>query len=239
MPEFIDPYVYPGTSVLRNKFGIRDREELSRAEYAATWIRRQQLEERRAEGRFDLEHLRSLHHQLFQDVFDWAGNLRSVDIAKGASHFMPAMSLISGATYTFDLLASGPLLRGSVTDDEFLEHASTLLGNLNYIHPFREGNGRTQRAFLDDVAASSGRMLTWRNVSEEENISASAASVADPNTPALKLLLAKVILPPFDTRPILDDGVYRVISPVTVTLPGDEAEGMRWLRRNSSSSSDI
>lgn len=142
--------------------------------------------------------------------------------------------LLRGSDYTFQHLADGPLLRDTVTDDEFLDYASVLLGNLNYLHPFREGNGRAQRAFLDAVAARSGRKLTWRNVSEEENIAASIASFDNPHSSALKQLLAKVIQPPFDRRPILDDGVYLASAPMAVTdTHPDSTGGMTWLRRNN------
>jgi cell filamentation protein len=141
--------------------------------------------------------------------------------------------LLTGARYAFDLLVEGPLLRGRVDDDEFLVHASVLLGNLNYLHPFREGNGRSQRAFLDLVAEQSGHVLTWRNVSEEENVAASAASVADPNTDALRAVLAKAIQPPFDRRPVLDDGIYRAGAPMTVAPADATAGGLGWLHRAS------
>jgi cell filamentation protein len=82
MPDFADPYVYPGTTVLINRFGIRESHRLAHAEYAATWARRRQLAEEPIAGSFDLQHLKAIHRWLFQDVFSWAGELRTVEIAK-------------------------------------------------------------------------------------------------------------------------------------------------------------
>ena len=232
--EFVDPYTYPGTTVLRNKFGIQDHSELELAEYEASWARRQQIAEGAVAGNFDLAHLQALHHWLFQDIFEWAGELRTVNISKGTSLFLHAGSLLSGAQYTFEgeplrRLASGPL-----PEEEFLDNAAVVLGDINYIHPFREGNGRTQRVFLDQLAAHGGREFAWRNVTEEENITASAAAVQDPSTPLLREMLVKVLAPPIDGLSVLDAGVYRVGPPVEATDDGDEG-GLGKLRSRPSS----
>ena len=220
--EFTDPYTYPGTTVLRNRFGIEDRDELAVAEYEASWIRREQIAEGAVTGKFDLAHLQAIHHWLFQDIFEWAGDLRTVNISKGTSRFLHAGSLQTGTQHTFEGVARSRLTGGPLTDDEFLDAAASLLGDINYLHPFREGNGRTQRAFLDQLAAHGGRELAWRNVTEEENITASATAVQDPNTPLLREMLARVLEPPLDGLRILDAGVYRVGSPTSVTGDGDE-----------------
>lgn len=87
---FEDPYTYPGTGVLRNLLGIRDKDELNEAEYRLTWARRQQLYRQPIQGSFDLAHLQAIHRHLFQDLLDWAGELRTVNISKADSDFHPA-----------------------------------------------------------------------------------------------------------------------------------------------------
>ena len=84
-----DPYLDLDTGVLRNRLGIGDREELARAEAALTASRLYDLQRGHLPGRYDLEHLRSFHHVIFGDVYDWAGELRTVSIGKGALFCLP------------------------------------------------------------------------------------------------------------------------------------------------------
>lgn len=214
---FVDPYVYPGSSVLRNRLGIHDQAELNGAEYVATWTRRQELHAHPITGYFDLGHLRAIHRHLFQDLFDWAGQLRTVEISKGDSQFHPSSLLGKAAEHTFTWLRGGQLLGAEpVDDDTFITEASELLGLLNYMHPFREGNGRTQRAFLDQVAERNDRVLSWRNVSPEEHTRASIETFQAGTGQPFETVLARIIRPPLDGLSLLDDGLYRVTSPVTV-----------------------
>lgn len=97
VPDFADPYTYPDSTVLRNKFGIHDSAELALAESEASWVRRQLIAEGRVTGEFDFAHLRAIHRYLFQDIFDWAGEIRTVNISKGTSHFLTQPSLLVGA----------------------------------------------------------------------------------------------------------------------------------------------
>jgi len=82
-----DPYVYPGTTVLKNIRGIRNQEILDRFEGDRVGQRSLELLECPLLGPFDVEHLRGIHRYLFQDVYEWAGEFRTVDIAKGNSYF--------------------------------------------------------------------------------------------------------------------------------------------------------
>jgi len=100
-------------------------------------------------GNFDLDHLRAVHRHLFQDVYDWAGEVRAVMITKGASTFHNPNRIAAAARYTFGKLHDGPLLNPAVGDEAFLAGVTDLLDDVNYIHPFREGNGRAQGAFLE------------------------------------------------------------------------------------------
>lgn len=210
MPE-ADPYVWPGSSVLRNRLGLRSQGELAEAEYALTLQRRLELESDPIRGNFDLAHLCAIHRHLFQDLFEWAGEIRTVDLAKGTSTFLPARRIPIGAPFAFQGLDDGPLLDGcGVPDGVFVDELSDALDRINYLHPFREGNGRTQRAFLDQVAGRSGRVLTWRNVTDVENQSAAVASVSEGRSGALRALVAKAVLPPLAGLAGFDLDSYRV-----------------------------
>ena len=87
MPESSDPYTYPGTDVLRNILDIRDPQQLAAFEANATAVRLIELDERPLVGCFDVAHLRSIHRYIFQDVYRWAGEFRSVNISKGGHLF--------------------------------------------------------------------------------------------------------------------------------------------------------
>lgn len=85
-------YCYPGSIVLKNKMGIRDMEQLHETERKLTMLRILELLDKPVRGAFDLRHLQAIHAYIFRDVYDWAGELRKVDIAKG-NMFCNAMFL--------------------------------------------------------------------------------------------------------------------------------------------------
>lgn len=216
MTDFVDPYCWPGSTVLRNRLGLRTQVELTEAEYAFTLERRLELQEHPVDGNYDLEHLCAIHHHLFQDIFEWAGQVRTVEMSKETSKFLPPNRFQLAAGHIFDALHRGPLLTGQqIGDNEFISATAGLLDEINYMHPFREGNGRTQRAFLDQVADASGRKLTWRNVPALENNAASAQAVRTGIPTALRDMLAKVVQPAADGVAGFDIEAYRVTPPET------------------------
>src|SRR5438270_8973437 len=85
--ESSDPYLYPGTTVLKNLRGLTDPRELDSFEARSTHRRLAELIEAPPSGKFDTAHLKAIHRYIFQDVFDWAGQLRTVDISKGGHLF--------------------------------------------------------------------------------------------------------------------------------------------------------
>jgi cell filamentation protein len=216
--EFSDPYTYPGSSVLRNLLDLHDKDELLAAEYELTLYRRRELLEKPIRGKFDLKRLQETHRRLFQDVYEWAGKIRTVEISKGGSQFH-ARSLINvAADSTFTWLQTTDLLSGKrVPDQAFIEQASDLLERVNYIHPFREGNGRTQRAFLDQIADLSGRSLAWRNVSQVDHLRASIEAFDQASSVPFHDVLSRVTRPPLDGLSLLDEGLYRASASITGT----------------------
>ena len=135
-----DPYVYPGTSVLRNRFGLTDAADLDRVERLHTTNRSLEPIPR---GSFDLAHLRAIHRHLFQDIYDWAGELRTVEISKGRQQFQFREFIETGMGDVHGRLVHSRFLKG-LSAAAFAEQAAVIVGDINYVHPFREGNGRTQ-----------------------------------------------------------------------------------------------
>ena len=214
-----DPYVYSGTRVLRNLLGIRDEAALARTEYEFTWRRRQELEKSPVQGEFGLPHLQEIHRRLFCDVFDWAGKLRTVVISKGSSTFLASSDFSPAAEHTFGFLRNGPLLAGPLDDSTFVVEVAEFLSRINFMHPFREGNGRAQRAFLDQVAACDGRTLSWRNVSQMDHTRASIESHNAGNGKALEPVIGRIIEPPLDGLSPFEGAGYSVHGPLR---DGDE-----------------
>ncbi|EQD76221.1 filamentation induced by cAMP protein Fic, partial [mine drainage metagenome] len=142
----IDPYLDPATGLLRNRLGITD----PAAEAFFTRLLIAQLEQRPASGQFDLTDLQAIHRHITQDLVDWAGELRTVDIAKGNT-FCPVQNLRSYAAEVFGKLVRASHLRGLPRED-FVASLTAFYGDLNALHPFREFNGRAQRAFTTQLA---------------------------------------------------------------------------------------
>jgi cell filamentation protein len=176
----MDPYVYPGTSVLKNLRDIRDPEILSEFEAEATARRLRQLGYKPLPGAFDRRHLQAIHHHIFQDVFEWAGDIRTVNISKSGAPFAFREHIVSSLDRTFANLKREEQLIGADLNG-FAAHAAWCLGEINAIHPFREGNGRTQREFIRLLGSRSGWELDWTQVSAEQMIEASIRSLRSDN----------------------------------------------------------
>ncbi|MGH2485845.1 MAG: Fic/DOC family protein [Ktedonobacterales bacterium] len=181
--------------VLRNKFGIQDATELDAVEATLTGVRIIQLERAHPiSGHFDLVHLQSIHHFIFQDIYTWAGELRQTDIIKGASRFAHFRFLESSAQKLFTDLAAEHYLRG-LPMDQFAVRAAYHLGELNALHPFREGNGRAQRLFLAALATAAGYDLAWERVTADQMIEASSRSLLAAENSGLEAIFHDIIAP--------------------------------------------
>ena len=159
-----DPYADAATGVLRNKLGLRRSAELEAAEREITHAALIFLRESPVPASYDLRHLCAIHRRIFGDVYDWAGQLRTVVIAKGSWFCLPQY-IESSAAEIFRALHEEGLLRG-LPRDAFTERLTYYLGKVNAVHPFREGNGRAQRAFFEQLASDAGFILDWQRLAE-------------------------------------------------------------------------
>lgn len=182
-----DPYVYPGTTVLRNKLGITDGIALAQREGDLALVRALQLRAHPIKGSFDLVHFRAIHRHIFQDVYSWAGEIRTVAISKGDTMFALPQYVESYGNQLFAQLQAEGQLKG-LDHDEFARHAAYYLSEINALHPFREGNGRTQREFMSQLANESGYKLDWSKVMREAMVEASIRSFNGDNALFEKML---------------------------------------------------
>lgn len=167
-------YCYPNSDVMINKMGIRDMERFMRMEKRLTMLRILELVEEPVQGKFDLKHLQSIHRYIFQDVYEWAGEIRKVDIAKG-NMFCNVKFIESQAEEIFGKLRRENYL-GGLNEEEFSVRLAYYFSEINALHPFREGNGRSQREFIRTLAIHNGYVINFARVSGEEMLKASEDS---------------------------------------------------------------
>jgi len=180
--------------VLRNKLGITNPEHLEIVIADVSRARVLELARSPLKGKFDIPHLRSIHRYIFQDIFPWAGDFRNVMTARTGSFGFPPPNFIGPSLETlFTNLKSENHLK-KLAADQFTERAAHYLGELNAIHPFREGNGRTQREFIRTLALTANHPLSWKDLTQEENNEASRISFATGNNTHLSTILRKCLL---------------------------------------------
>ncbi len=150
-----DPYCYAGTHVLINKLDIHDPVLLSQFEAE---MYRERLSEPLPNGKYDPAHYQALHRHLFGDVFDWAGLYRTVRIQKETSVFCYPEHIAAAMNALFAKLKKQNHYQG-LSRADFAANGASFLAEINAIHPFREGNGRTQMIFLAMIAHRAGFTL--------------------------------------------------------------------------------
>lgn len=169
-----DPYCYPGTNILRNRLGLRDDAELARAERELTTIAADEIDFQLPP--YDLDYLKQRHRHLFRDIYDWAGELRTIDISKGNTRFCSASRIEPEANKLFRSLSGNNWLEGS-DRASLVTAAAEYYGDLNVIHPFREGNGRAQRLLFEHLIINAGYEIDWWQANQGEWIQANIEAV--------------------------------------------------------------
>lgn len=180
-----DPLCYPGTTVLRNLMDLHDQEDLDEFEVAMFVIR---SEETWPEGVLDYDHYRALHRHLFQDVYAWAGEIRTIRIGKGGNWFCYPEYIDKEMNRIFSELAAYDHLRG-LSPAAFADRAAHVLAEINAVHPFREGNGRTQLAFLSLLAENADMPFNPDALERDRVIAAMIDSFSGQETPLAQLIL--------------------------------------------------
>lgn len=196
MSDANDPYLIPGTRVLRNKLGITDTRALEEAESDLSMSRITEFLENpdlKVDG--TVEELQRIHHQIFQDVYDWAGQIRTVDIHKsGGMPFQPIKLFPMGARYAEETLRGDNQLKG-MDRDRFIERLAVNYDNFNVLHPFREGNGRTQRVFWTLMADQAGWRLDWRQTTASQIKTTSKIAMEKGNRRPLEEMFDRIASP--------------------------------------------
>ncbi len=166
MPYSLDPIsanCYPGTTTLVNKFNIRDKSVLEEAEDVLTASKSTQWLSAPKMNTFDFAHYKAIHSFLFSDLYDWAGQVRTVNISKKGTSFCPAEKINDQANRIFAYLKKQNFLC-RLEKGPFVEALVDFYCATNMLHPFREGNGRTQRTFLSQLAQNAGYTLNFAKI---------------------------------------------------------------------------
>jgi cell filamentation protein len=198
MAEFRDPYFDYEHGLLKNRLGETDGERLKAREAELSYARLLSLGESGIKPTRDLVELCAIHKFLFGEIYDWAGKIRTVDIRKSLGNgkfselFLWAPKIRDGAEYVFSELKSEKYLLG-LSHEKFVERLAYFYDQVNYIHPFREGNGRTQRAFFDRLSADAGYILDWTKTDQAENDAASKLAAETRDTTLLIKTFEKVV----------------------------------------------
>lgn len=193
--SFIDPYLDKGTGVLRNLLGATTPKELQEVEPQIVFANQLELESVSIPRTNDMSEVLAIHEQLFKGVFDWAGQIRTVDIKKtdkDAEYFLLVGKIPAATDYVFAELARENYLK-DLAQDVFVKRLAHYYDQLNYIHPFREGNGRTQRIFWTRVAHDAGYEINWDEVVGDENDEASRIAAEAMDLSGLEIMFRRIV----------------------------------------------
>lgn len=191
---------------LKNKLGVTTHEKLEAAETDYVRNRLWDFTSRQGpKGHFDAQHLKAIHRHLFQDVYEWAGHTRDERVALsdgtiatepvlrkiGGKPFMEGPLIAEGLDRIERRLVDADYLRG-LTREEFANRAAGFMVDLSAVHPFREGNGRTQRVFMEALAHEAGHKLDFSVVSRERMIQASIAGNENGDPTMMRRLFTEI-----------------------------------------------
>ena len=171
-------YCYEGTNILVNKLNIKDSEELESYETSVVSLKLMALNKNGITGNFDVAHFVSIHKFLFEDIYNFAGLFRTENIAKDYFQFAEWEYIESELERLLSELKSENYLVG-LSKEQFASRLAYYWAELNVLHPFREGNGRTTREFLRQLSLKNGYILNLYKVNSQELLNASIKSIAD------------------------------------------------------------
>lgn len=216
-------------AAVKNKLGALTHDELEQREAAYVFARDAEIQLGAGpQGQFDADHLKAIHRHLFQDVYEWAGHTRDekVKLSDGTVATEPLLRKVDGQPFMTGPLIPEALahiaadlrdaayLRG-LPREEFAGRAAVIMAAINAAHAFREGNGRTQRAFIRELAKEAGHELDFSVVTRERMIQASIAANERGDDTMMQRLFVE----------ISDPARVAALEPAMAAL---ERHGMKW-----------
>lgn len=187
-----DLYTYPNSKVLKNIPAVRDLEKLHLIEHLFVSNRITELAEKPILVN-SMDSIRAIHKYLFQDMYTWAGEYRKVNISKQGHPFMAYQSFPQGQQYINGLIQQ--FLFRKLSKIEISKQLAVILDDLNHMHPFREGNGRSQREGIRCLALKKGYILELNPVEKEDVYEAYMAGVIHSNLELLEKVIFENLTP--------------------------------------------
>lgn len=163
------PDCYPGTDVLVNLLDLRNAEDLDEAERYINEVASARLEF--IPPPYNLATLKHVHRTLFEAIYPWAGEIRTLAISKGSTRFCSPEYIEREVAKELSKIADAGWFEG-FSRQQLVPAVAESYGTLNVAHPFREGNGRTQRILFEYIIFNAGYLIDWGMVDQEEWIKA-------------------------------------------------------------------
>ena len=185
-------YCYPDSEVLINLFNLMDDEKLKELEKVYTLFRLSELKINPPKDPLDLDAFLEIHRYILQDVYPFAGELRKEMISKGSSSFAHPNFIEPELRKTFKELEEENYLK-NLSCEEFIPRLAYYLAELNALHPFREGNGRTTREFARQLALNAGYQLDWEKIPGPAEIINAFVDSFNSNNKRLESILDEII----------------------------------------------
>ncbi len=183
---------YEGTTCLINKLDIRDEKQLAAIEADITFAKASALEQNPMDGNFDFNHYKAIHKYLFEDLYDWAGQIRTVDIAKKGTVFVKAEEIDSLAAACFRRLKEKSYF-ATLDFADFIPNIVDFYCVTNMLHPFREGNGRTQRIFIAQLIRHAGYNINFSDIDPDELMIATIQSANGVRDGLLRIFAQNIV----------------------------------------------
>lgn len=192
MPYYdFEHYTYKN-GILKNKFNIKDQKTLDIQEAKIVTAKLSQLAYSPIKGDFNLLHLQKIHYFIFNPIYKWAGKIRTCNLIKDDTFFTTPSRIIPELNKLFLEIKKENYLIG-LNKSEFVKRLAYFLGEINVHHPFREGNGRTQRTFIKFLAESAGYEISFSNISQKDMINASIQAYKEQKYNLMEDLIVKSI----------------------------------------------
>ncbi|ANU09788.1 cell filamentation protein Fic [Planococcus antarcticus DSM 14505] len=187
-------YCYPGTDILINLFDVKDEEKLKELEKVYSLLRLSELQLQQPADPLDVQAFLAIHQVLLQDVYPFAGELRKEMISKGSSSFAHPKHIETHLLKIFSELEAENYLK-RFPRNQLISRLAYFLSELNALHPFREGNGRSVREFARQLLLNAGYRLDWGKILEPAEIINAFVDSFNKNNDRLESLLNEIITP--------------------------------------------
>jgi len=164
-----DPYLYEGSTTLKNLFDIKDTSKLEHLEKNLTEINSIEVNKFILNKEINFNLWKAIHRILFKELYTWAGEIRTVQLGKEGAMFAHPENILKQGDKIFNQLAQENYLQG-LKEKNLAKRLAYYFGELNALHPFREGNGRTQKLLFSELVRRLGYKLSWKDLSGNDHV---------------------------------------------------------------------